>query len=179
MRKPGPYRSDSNSLNVRPGEVLESLRTECAALREQLRDAEQTLATLRVGQMEELAVRERYQMLLSAAPEGQDGGGHEAPELVAVDQALNKARLAALGLMESAVAAHARAEAIAERLQREIDYRIQAESALRDSEQRYHRIVEAIGSVYWLSTADWHTILYFDPYEKPLVGGERAVAGSR
>lgn len=166
-------------MNRRSSEVLESLRAECTALRERLRDAEQTLATLRAGQMEALAAQEQYQMLLAAEPEGQDGGGREGPELVAVDQALNKARLAALNLMESAVAAHARAEAIANRLQREIDYRIQAETALRDSEQRYHRIVEAIGSVYWLSTADWHTILYFDPYEKPLVGGERAVAGSR
>lgn len=166
-------------MNGRTTKVLESLRAECTALREQLRDAEQTLAALRAGQMEELAAREQYQMLLPAESDSRNGNGTEGPELVAVDQALNKARLAALGLMESAVAAHARAEAIAERLQHEIDYRIQAEAALRDSEQRYHRIVDAIGSVYWLSTADWHTILYFDPYEKPLVSGNRAVAGSR
>ena len=99
----------------------------------------------------------------------------EPPELASMDQslALSRARLAALNLMEGAISARARAEDISHELQQEIDNRRQTEATLVDTERRYRRVVEAIGDVYWLSTADWQTILYFDPSESPIKTGQR------
>jgi PAS domain-containing protein len=177
----GPDRRGACWMTDESTDLLERLRTECAVLRERLQEAEQTLAAFRRGDM---SIIEPEHAGSSDTPQHTGEQSclrlSETPELSTMDQALSlsRARLAALNLMEGAIAARTRSEDIARELQREIDSRLQAEAALVDSERRYRRIVEAIGDVYWLSTADWQTILYFDPSERPVKTGQRSARSS-
>jgi PAS domain S-box-containing protein len=48
--------------------------------------------------------------------------------------------------------------------------RLQAEAALQESELRFRQMAEAVGEVFWLSTADAQTILYVSPAFESLWG---------
>lgn len=75
-------------------------------------------------------------------------------DLDTVDQSIRRARAEALSLLESALAAHSRAEAINAELQREIDSRKRVEALLRETQQRYERMLAAIGDAQWSSGTD-------------------------
>jgi PAS domain S-box-containing protein len=74
-------------------------------------------------------------------------------QLQLANQALSKARLAALNLMEDAIRS------------REESARANAQE--RTISERFHRMAEAVGDVFWLMTPDFSTLLYVSPaFEK-------------
>ena len=80
-----------------------------------------------------------------------------------LNEALDRAKTEARCLLESAIAAHSRAEAISEALQREIHRRKQLETALEATERRYRWVLDAIGSLHGLSVADRESLLRGEP----------------
>ena len=46
---------------------------------------------------------------------------------------------------------------------RDVTARLQAEEALRQSEQRFRQMAESIGEVFWLASPDYQSILYISP----------------
>jgi len=141
-------------MNGQPDEPLEDPRTEYATLRERLREAETRLS----GSPHPTSPSHPSE----SKPAPPD---HGAP--LPLDQAIGAAASAAMRLMETALAERIRAVSMAKELQREIDHRLRVEKALRESEQRCRRILDSIGEVRWISTADWETILDIDPKDRP------------
>ena len=81
-------------------------------------------------------------------------------ELMTANKALAASRLAALNLMEDAVAAQRRAEQIAVELQREITERSRMESALRTSEEEFRSLAGAVPQIVWICLPDGWTIYF-------------------
>ncbi|MBK1721030.1 hypothetical protein [Thiocystis violacea] len=177
-------------MNGRDADSLAVLCAECQRLRQQLREAHRALAftsggadaTLPVNLDQrahaprrdtEAAVTDLHQRVDRGVPRA------EIQEIDAIGQSLEQARSKARDLLESAIAAHARAEAINDALQREIDNRKRIEAALRDAEERYNRMLQAIGDTQWLSAADGRTLLRIESPRRgageqkvPPLGGE-------
>jgi PAS domain S-box-containing protein len=54
-----------------------------------------------------------------------------------------------------------------QQLENEIEGRKKADSSLRESEERFRQLVEKIEEVFWITSADGHTMVYVSPaYEK-------------
>ncbi|MFD2113100.1 hypothetical protein [Thiorhodococcus fuscus] len=141
-------------MNGQPDEPLEDPHTECATLREKLREAKTRLSA------SPLPINPSRPSALESTLPDQDA----PPPL---DQAIGDATSAAMSLMEAALAERVRAISMEKKLQREIDHRLRVEKALIESEQRCRRILDSIGEVRWISTADWKTILDIDPKDQP------------
>lgn len=90
---------------------------------------------------------------------------NEPPQAGALNEGLMQAGLAAACLMETAITDRQRAAAADRALQTEIHNRLKAEAALRESEQRYRKILDAIGDVRWVSADDWETTLCIESAE--------------
>jgi two-component system sensor histidine kinase/response regulator len=59
------------------------------------------------------------------------------------------------------------------RLGAEIEERETAESSLRESEQRFRQLVENIDEVFWITSADGHTMIYVSPAYETIWGRSR------
>lgn len=128
-------------------------------------EAERTLAAMRAGGQGHSSIRQAHHPRFAGAEAiGETRLDAMTPEPepeknTSVEQSLAQARAAAVSLLEGAIAAHARAEAIDVELKREIDRRKQVEASLQATEQRYRRMVEAIARAPRLSPADLETLL--------------------
>ncbi len=151
---------------------LEALCVECARLRKRLSEMEQTLAMFHRGSekapsnnRDGLSLRTPLDSVEQAYRQltGDFRQGREVHETDALDQALERARAEAERLLEIASAAHARAEASDEELQREIERRKQVEAALQRIEQRTHRRAGTIDNPHWLSAAEAEDFRLIDP----------------
>jgi hypothetical protein len=151
---------------------LEGLCVECARLRKRLSEAEQALTAFHRG-IEQAPPNNRDSLSLRAPLDsvehayrqltGDIRQGREGHETDLLDRALERARAEAKSLLDIAIAAHARAEANNEELQREIQRRKHAEAALQRIEQRSRKRTEAIGNPHSLSAAEAENARLNDP----------------
>lgn len=79
--------------------------------------------------------------------------GHVA-ELQRINDEMRSARLAALNVMEDAVEARRRVEALNLDLRREASERRRAEEALRESEQRFRTMADTAPAIIWVTEPD-------------------------
>ncbi len=75
-------------------------------------------------------------------------------QLKSANETLRASRVAALNLMEDAVAAQKQAEEANEELRREIAEREQAEEALQESEERFRTLADNIPQLCWMANTD-------------------------
>jgi len=98
-------------------------------------------------------------------------------DLEAANQSLSASRLAALNLMEDAVAAQQLAEQTTAELQLEVNERKQAEVALRESETKYRALVENAGEAIFV--AQDGRVKFANPQTEKLSGYSREEIMSR
>ncbi len=104
--------------------------------------------------------------LMQLTLELEDRVAQRTVDLEAANQGLAAARIAALNLMEDAVAAREQAERTAADLRREVVERAATQEALRESEERFRTMAESIPQLAWMAKADgfiyWYNRRWFE-----------------